>query len=303
MPDRKPVITVVGSSNTDMVVRTATLPRPGETLLGGRFLMNAGGKGANQAVAAARLGGNVCFIAKTGDDIFGKQAKELFQKEGINTEWIFTDTENPSGVALINVDGKGENCIAVAPGANENLTAEDIGRAGDAILKAALVLVQLEIPMDTIMKVAELAGRSHAKLVMNPAPAHSLPEDLYRRIYAITPNETEAQKLTGIRVSDEASAGKAAQYLGDRGIKRVIITLGSKGAYVFEGGKGRIVPAPKVSAVDTTAAGDVFSGALCVGLTEGMSLGDAVTFANKAAAISVTRPGAQASAPWRKEIV
>jgi ribokinase len=305
MADRKPVITVVGSSNTDMVVITSALPRPGETLLGGRFIMSAGGKGANQAVAAARLGGDVWFIAKTGDDIFGSQARELFRQEGIHTEWVFTDTEYPSGVAIINVDGNGENCIAVAPGANENLTAEDIGRAGDAILNADLVLVQLEIPMETIVKVAELAGRSQGKLVLNPAPAHSLPEDLYRRIYAITPNETEAEKLTGVLVSDEATAGKAAQYLVDRGVKLVIITMGSKGAYIYEGeaGKGRIVPAPKVRAVDTTAAGDVFNGALCVGLSEGMKLDDAVTFANKAAAISVTRLGAQASAPWRKEIV
>jgi ribokinase len=302
MAEGKSRITVVGSSNTDMVVVTGRLPKPGETLLGGRFLMNAGGKGANQAVAAARLGGSVSFVAKTGNDVFGHQARQLFQKEGINTTKFFTDNENPSGVALINVDEQGENCIAVAPGANDNLTIADIDEAREIILGADIVLIQLEIPMETVMHVVDMVSRAYKKVILNPAPARNLPEDIYRRIFAITPNETEAELLTGIKVYDETSAEKAAEIFVSRGVRLVIITMGSKGAYVYQKKDGMMIAAPEVKAVDTTAAGDVFNGALCVALAEEMDLNNAVTFANKAAAISVTRLGAQASAPFRREM-
>jgi ribokinase len=295
-------IAVIGSTNTDMVVITSSLPKPGETLLGGKFFMNPGGKGANQAVAAARLGGDVRFIAKTGNDVFGQQAKALFAKEGIHTETVFTDNVNPSGVALINVDEKGENCIAVAPGANDNLTVADVDACVKQILEADIILLQLEIPLGTVIHAVDLAFASGKKVILNPAPARKLPESIYGQLYLITPNETEAELLTGIKVSDESSARKASEILISKGTKNVIITLGSKGSFLFSENEGRLIPAPVVKAVDTTAAGDVFNGALCVAIAEGLSLPEAVTFANKAASISVTRMGAQASAPYRYEI-
>jgi ribokinase len=299
----KSLITVIGSTNTDMVVVTETLPRPGETLLGGRFFMNAGGKGANQAVAAARLEGNVSFVAKTGNDVFGRQARELFNKEGIDTRAVFTDNETASGVALINVDNLGENCIAVAPGANDKLMPNDIQSAEKQISEAEIVLLQLEIPLETVEYTAKFAFEAGKKVILNPAPARQLPDHLYKQLYLITPNETEAEVLTGVPVKDESSAQKAAEILVLKGTQHVIITLGNKGAYVYSDGEGKIIPAPRVNAVDTTAAGDVFNGALCVALAENRSLEDAVRFAIKAASISVTRMGAQASAPFREEVL
>ena len=295
-------ILVAGSSNTDMVVRLKTLPRPGETVIGGAFLMNAGGKGANQAVATARLGGNVAFICKTGNDIFGKQAIQLFQQEGIDTSYIFTDAENPSGVALITVDEHAENCIAVASGANANLKPEDIALVGKAIEEAEYVLMQLEIPMDTVEYIAEIACRHNKKVILNPAPALSLSKELLQHLYAITPNETEAEIITGITISDGQSAIEAAQAIANLGVPNVIITLGAKGVLLYTESQATVIPAHKVEAVDTTAAGDVFNGAFTLALSEGMSLDQAVRFACKAAAISVTRIGAQASAPYRQEV-
>lgn len=295
-------IAVIGSSNTDMVIKTSKLPVPGETILGGNFFMNPGGKGANQAVAASRLGGKVSFIAKTGDDIFGRQAKQLFESEGINTDYMFTDAENPSGVALITVDAHAENCIVVAPGANSNLVKNDIDQAREEILRSEIILMQLEIPLETVIYAANIAFDSGKKVILNPAPARELPDNLLQKIYIITPNETEAELLTGIKVTDMTTAEKAARTLHSKGIKIVIITLGSKGAFYFSGEGFKIVPAPKVVAIDTTAAGDVFNGALAVAISEGLELEKAVELANKAAAISVTRLGAQSSAPYWKEI-
>jgi ribokinase len=302
MSTGKSKITVIGSSNTDMVIITETLPKHGETLLGGKFFMNPGGKGANQAVAAARLGGEVSFVAKTGSDVFGQQAKELFIREGIDARAVFTDQENPSGVALINVDSHGENCIAVAPGANDNLSVKDIDSSKNQIFDSGIILLQLEIPIETVEYAVDLAFGSGKKVILNPAPARKLPENLYKQLYLITPNETEAEVLTGIQVNDESSAQKASEIMMAKGTQNVIITMGSRGSYVFTGGKGRIIPAPEVKAIDTTAAGDVFNGALCVAIAEGLLIPEAVTFANKAASISVTRLGAQASAPYRSEI-
>jgi ribokinase len=298
----KAQIAVIGSSNTDMVIRTSRLPKPGETLLGGSFFMNAGGKGANQAVAAARLGGKVIFIARLGNDIFGNQAKKLFVQEGIDVGCIFTDDESPSGVALINVDDLGENCIAVAPGANDRLSVDDLTRSENVIVKADIILLQLEIPLNTVEQGIKMGFNAGKKVILNPAPARTLPDRLYHMLYLITPNETEAGILTGIEVTDEDSAYAASETLCAKGVQTVIITLGSKGSYIFNGQRGKLVPAPRVKAVDTTAAGDIFNGALCVGLGEGMELEKAVEFANKAAAISVTRLGAQASAPGRGEM-
>ena len=295
-------ILVVGSSNTDMVIKAAHLPRPGETILGGTFFMNPGGKGANQAVAIARLGGSVTFICKTGSDIFGHQSQQLFEEEGINTSYVFSDSGNPSGVALITVDEKAENCIVVASGANANLLPSDLAKAEEAIEQADLILMQLEVPMETVCFVADIAWQKGKKVILNPAPAHPLPADLLHHLYLITPNETEAEMITGVKITDESSAGEAARLLSEMGVQHVIITLGSKGALIYSGGKAEMVPALKVEAVDTTAAGDVFNGALTVALSEGRSLKEAARFACKASAISVTRVGAQSSAPYRNEV-
>lgn len=295
-------ILVVGSSNTDMVIKAAHLPRPGETILGGTFFMNPGGKGANQAVAIARLGGPVTFICKTGSDIFGHQSQQLFEEEGSNTSYVFSDSGNPSGVALITVDEKAENCIVVASGANANLLPSDLEKAEEAIERADLVLMQLEVPMETVCFVADIAWQKGKKVILNPAPAHPLPADLLRHLYLITPNETEAEMITGVKITDESSAGEAARALSGMGVQHVIITLGSKGALIYSNGKAEMVPALKVEAVDTTAAGDVFNGALTVALSEGRSLKEAARFACKASAISVTRVGAQSSAPYRNEV-
>ena len=298
----KPYILVVGSSNTDMVVKAGHLPVPGETILGGTFIMTAGGKGANQAVAAARLGGNVVFIVKTGDDIFGKQAVQLFKKEGIDTNYIIIDTENPSGVALIMVDAKGENCISVASGANAALKPADLQKAEHLIKDASLVLMQLEIPVETVEYVINIAAENNVKVVLNPAPSCMLSDELLSKVAIITPNETEAEMLTGIKVTDKQCAEKAARVLANKGIETVIITMGAQGALMLHNDACHFFPAPVCRAVDTTAAGDVFSGALVVAISEGKSILEAVPFACQAAALSVCKMGAQASAPYRDEL-
>ena len=297
-----PSIVVVGSTNTDMVIKTSHLPQPGETILGGTFFMSAGGKGANQAVAAARLGGSVVFIAKTGYDIFGKQSIELFEKEGIDISGIQRDHYQPSGVALITVDDKGENCIVVAPGANAALTPDDIDEVKDRIEGASLLLVQLETPVATVEHVANIASSGKRKFILNPAPAAKLGDELLKKISIITPNQKEAEMLTGIKIIDPSSAKQAADLLHNKGVETVIITMGAAGAFVLHEEKYSMIAGHKVDVVDTTAAGDVFNGALVVALSEGKPMDDAVSFACKAAAISVTRLGAQASAPTREEV-
>lgn len=265
--------------------------------------MNAGGKGANQAVAAARLSGDVTFIAKLGDDIFGKQALQLFKEEGIDTSCIIVDAQHPSGVALITVDDNGENCIAVASGANAQLMRSDIEDAKEKIASTPIVLMQLEVPVETVAWAASLALQNGKVVILNPAPACELPAELFQYISIITPNETEAEMLSGIKVADVQSAKRAADVIRSKGVKTVIITLGSKGALVIGDGVEQLVAAPVVTAVDTTAAGDVFNGALAVALSDGKDIITAVEFACKAAAISVTRLGAQASAPFRNELI
>src|SRR6185312_3548096 len=225
-------IVVIGSTNTDMVIMSEHLPTPGETILGGSFFMNPGGKGANQAVAAQRLGGNVTFIAKTGNDIFGERSAQLFKDEGINADFLLTDPVNPSGVALITIDKNAENTIVVASGANASLYPADLEPAIDAIKNAAIVLMQLEIPLDTVLYAAEMATTNGAKVVLNPAPACPLPDTLFQHINIITPNETEAEMLSGIRITDMESAKAAAMAIRSKGVDTVIITLGAKGAFI-----------------------------------------------------------------------
>jgi ribokinase len=295
-------IIVIGSTNTDMVIKSARLPSPGETILGGTFLMNPGGKGANQAVAAARLGGHVILITKTGNDMFGAEAAHLFNNEGIDSRFIIKDDKNPSGVALINVDEKGENCIVVAPGSNGTLSPDDIKEEIFKTDPSDIFLMQLEIPVETVEFIARKAAGNGNTVILNPAPAMHLSDDLLRCLFLITPNETEARFLTGVDVHDIPSAEKAAKKLHDKGVTNVIITMGAYGAYILSGNVSKLIPVEKVKAVDTTAAGDVFNGALAVGLSDGAEIEEAVIFANRAASISVTRLGAQASAPYRKEI-
>ena len=295
-------IIVLGSTNTDMVVKSARIPAPGETVLGGDFLMNPGGKGANQAVAAARLGGNVTLIAKVGNDLFGREARAIFEREGIQTDYLYVDEQHPSGVALIMVDAQGENCISVASGANATLSPEDICGARHAIETADALLCQLETPLSTILEAARWAAAKKIPVILNPAPACVLPDELYPCIDILTPNEHEIELLTGIAVTDLRSAESAARAVCQRGVRCVIITLGAKGAYFFSGERGTEIPAFPVKAIDTTAAGDVFNGALVVALTEGKPVETAARFAAQAASIAVTRMGAQSSAPRREEM-
>ncbi|MGB8490662.1 MAG: ribokinase [Bacteroidales bacterium] len=296
-------IVVIGSSNTDMVVKCRKLPSPGETILGGTFFMNPGGKGANQAVAAARLGGNVTFVTKTGNDLFGDQSKVIFKNEGINTDYIIRDVKNPSGIALIPVDENGENSVVVAPGSNATLSAYDIEDTVYGDDPSDVFLLQLEIPVSTVEFVAQKVHQKGNRVILNPAPAHTLSDDLLHSLYLITPNEIEAELITGIKVVNPQSARKAAEKLRQYGVRNVVITMGAAGAFLMTDKVAKIMPVVPVKAVDSTAAGDVFNGALAVAISEGLGMEDAVAFANKAASLSVTRLGAQASAPFRRQVI
>ena len=296
-------IVIVGSTNMDMVVKTSHIPTHGETVLGGAFFMNPGGKGANQAVAAARLGGGVVFVSKIGNDVFGKQAMQGFAAEEIDTSCVLFDEALPSGVALITVDAAGENSIVVASGANANLLPADIEAALNEIGAAGVVLLQLEIPLSTVEYAAGYAASNGVRVILNPAPAAVLPSALFSHLDVITPNEIEASMISGVEVLDLGTAKQAATRIRELGVRNVVITMGAEGALVLEGEVFTHVATRKVEPIDTTAAGDVFNGALAVALAEGLSLPDAVGFACEAAAVSVTRLGAQSSIPYRKELV
>jgi ribokinase len=294
-------IIVVGSANTDMVVKIDKHPLPGETRLGGDFFMNSGGKGANQAVAAARLGGNVAFVAKVGNDIFGKQTLDGLTNEQIDTSHVFIDETAPSGTALIIVNAAGENSIVVASGANAKLSVQDVSAIADQE-DTAFILMQLETPIETITAVINTAKKNGIHVILNPAPAQQLSNTILEGLFLLVPNESEASILTGISVTDLATASEAADMLLQKGVSHVIITLGKQGAYFKSSFKELLVPAPIVTAIDTTAAGDTFCGAITVALSEGKDWEDAIRFAIAAASLSVTRMGAQSSVPFRNEI-
>ncbi|MGQ9574371.1 MAG: ribokinase [Thermoguttaceae bacterium] len=299
-----PRIVVVGSSNTDMVIKGPRLPGPGETVKGGQFVMAAGGKGANQAVAAARLGAEVTLVTKVGADMFGQQAIAGYQKEGIHTDLILRDPDSHTGIALILVDQRGENLISVASGANSLLTPEDVQRAADRIRAADMVVLQLEIPLETVQFTARLAHEAGVPVILDPAPAPEAPLEpaLLRHVSYLKPNETEAERLTGVAVRDEASAGRAAQILLHSGTRHVIITMGAKGAFWANEDQSGFVPGCRVQALDSTAAGDAFSGGLACALARGIALAQAVQYAALVGALSVTRLGAQPSLPTEQEV-
>lgn len=296
-------ILVIGSSNTDMVIKTRKFPSPGETVLGGDFFMNTGGKGANQALAAKRLGGDVTFIGKIGTDIFGQRAIEFLKKEGVIVDFVFIDPDNHSGVAMITVDQNGENSIIVADSSNNTLSSSDIAKISKVIDSSDIILLQLEIPVDTVTFISKYAKRLNKKIILNPAPATFLPDEIYKNITIITPNETEIELLTGIKVINENTALKSALALKEKGVENIIITLGSAGSFVLSKEFTGIISAPKVKALDSTAAGDTFCGALAVGISKGYKFENAVKFANFAAALSVTRIGAQNSVPFENEVL
>jgi ribokinase len=295
-------ILVIGSSNTDLVIQTSHFPEPGETVMGGVFSTFAGGKGANQAVAASRLGAKVTFVARVGNDDFGRQAIDGFDKEGITTSHIFIDENEPTGVASIIINKDGENTIVVAPGANNMLSKTDIEAIVSLVEATDIVLVQLEVPLETVTFVIQLAHKLHKKIILNPAPAVKLDYNLLSYLDIITPNESETKILLGKKVSDLKSASEAAQVFLDKGVKNVVITLGKQGAFFKNDHEEYLIPAIKTEVIDTTGAGDTFNGALAVAISEGKSWRDALDFSNKAAAISVSRLGAQSSIPFRKEI-
>ena len=295
-------IYIIGSSNTDMVIKSNSIPKPGETIIGGDFYFFQGGKGANQAVAASKLGGKVIFICKVGDDSLGNKSIKEYESHGINTEYICIDKDEHTGVALIMVDKEGENLISVASGANSKLKIKDIAFIEKKLRPNDLVLIQLEIPLEVVEFIISLCYRLRIKLILNPAPFQKIEDDYLKCIHTITPNMIEAESLTGIKVFDIDSSRVAAHKLIDKGIKNVFITMGNKGVfYITEDREGHILP-KKVKAIDSTAAGDTFNGALAAALSFGMKIYDSVEFANSAASISVTKMGAQDSIPYINEL-
>lgn len=301
----KPRVVVVGSANMDLVVRVEHIPAPGETVLGGQFLTVPGGKGANQAVATARLGGRVCFVGCVGRDPFGDGLLASLRADSIDTTYTRRDADYPSGVALIGVDAQGQNAITVAPGANHRLTPSDVEAALPAIETAHCVIIQLEIPLETVAHAIALAHRSGVRVILNPAPVrhtHPLPTALLSEVDVLIPNEHEAANLLGYASSEGLEMEALARQLLALGPKQIVITLGGEGCLLASANGIQRLPAVPVVPVDTTAAGDCFTGALAVGLAEGHDLEFAALFACRAAALSVTRSGAQPSLPTRDEL-
>lgn len=295
-------LVVLGSINADHILNLESFPTPGETVTGHRYQVAFGGKGANQAVAAGRSGADIAFIACTGDDDTGERVRKQLESDNIDIAPVSVVQGESTGVALIFVNAEGENVIGIHAGANAALTVERVGAQHDLIAGAEALLMQLESPVESVLAAAKIAHENHTTVVLNPAPARVLSDELLALVDIITPNETEAEKLTGIRVENDDDAARAAKALHDKGINTVIITLGSRGVWASVKGDGCRVPGFKVQAIDTIAAGDTFNGALVTALLEGEKLDKAIRFAHAAAAIAVTRTGAQPSVPWRNEI-
>lgn len=293
---------VLGSINADHILNLDAFPTPGETVTGHHYQVAFGGKGANQAVAAGRSGASIAFIACTGDDDTGERVRQQLVRDNIDIAPVSVVEGESTGVALIFVNGEGENVIGIHAGANAALSLDRVEAQRALIAQADALLMQLESPVESVLAAAKIAHENHTTVVLNPAPARVLSDELLALVDIITPNETEAEKLTGIRVENDDDAARAASALHAKGIRTVIITLGSRGVWASVDGNGRRVAGFKVNAVDTIAAGDTFNGALVTALLEGNGLDEAIRFAHAAAAIAVTRKGAQPSVPWRKEI-
>ncbi|MCR2773118.1 ribokinase [Enterobacter kobei] len=295
-------LVVLGSINADHILNLESFPAPGETVTGNHYQVAFGGKGANQAVAAGRSGANIAFIACTGDDDIGERVRKQLASDNIDIAPVSVVAGESTGVALIFVNAEGENVIGIHAGANAALTTARVEAQRALIGGAEALLMQLESPVESVLAAAKIAHENHTTVVLNPAPARVLSDELLALVDIITPNETEAEKLTGIRVENDDDAARAAKVLHEKGIGTVIITLGSRGVWASVNGEGRRVPGFRVKAIDTIAAGDTFNGALVTALLEGKVMDDAIRFAHAAAAIAVTRKGAQPSVPWRKEI-
>ena len=295
-------LVVLGSINADHILNLESFPTPGETVTGHHYQVAFGGKGANQAVAAGRSGADIAFIACTGDDDIGERVRRQLLSDGIDVAPVRAVKDQSTGVALIFVNAEGENVIGIHAGANAALSVEQVEAEKARIADAQALLMQLESPLESVLAAAKIAHQHQTTVVLNPAPARELSDELLALVDIITPNETEAEKLTGIRVENDDDAANAARVLHDKGIGIVMITLGSRGVWVSHEGQGRRVPGFKVQAIDTIAAGDTFNGAFVTALLEGIALDEAIRFAHAAAAIAVTRKGAQPSVPWREEI-
>ncbi|MFZ4832209.1 ribokinase [Rouxiella sp. Mn2063] len=295
-------LVVLGSINADHILNVRHFPQPGETVIGKQYNVAFGGKGGNQAVAAGRSGADISFIACVGDDDVGERIRKQLASDNIDTQPVQAIKDTTTGVALIFVNADGENVIAINAGANDELTPAYMQQYQQKIIDADALLMQLESPLETVTAAAKLAKAHQTQVILNPAPACELPDELLSLVDIITPNETEAERLTGIQVKDQSDAARAADVLHQKGIDTVIITLGSKGVWLSQKGQGKQVPGFRVKAVDTIAAGDTFNGALVTSLLEGKEMDQAVRFAHAAAAIAVTRPGAQPSVPWRQDI-
>lgn len=297
----KPKIIVIGSSNTDLIVKSPRIPSPGETILGGEYSSVQGGKGANQAVAVARAGGNVTFVARVGKDELGEKAIEAYKKDGIHTDHIIIDEDDPTGVALINISADGENSISVASGANANLSPHDIEKLEAVIAKHDLILLQLEIPKESVEKAIDIAHKHGVKIILNPAPAASISTDALSKVDVITPNETETALITGTEIKTDQEIINAASSIKNFGVNSVVITLGSRGVYFQNHLAKGFVCGLKAKAIDTTAAGDTFNGYLAVGLASRLKLQDVINLGNAAASLSVRKFGAQTSIPFMQD--
>lgn len=295
-------LAVLGSINADHILNLTHFPRPGETVIGKQYQIAFGGKGANQAVAAGRAGADIAFIACVGADDIGERIREQLQQDRIDTVPVETVADEATGVAMIFVNGEGENNIGIYSGANAALTPACVDRHQQVIAQAEALLMQLESPLESVLAAAKIARANATQVILNPAPATQLSDELLALIDIITPNETEAEILTGIAVKSDDDAARAAQALHEKGIHTVLITLGRRGVWLSEQGKGERIPGFSVQAIDTIAAGDTFNGAFITARLEGIAIHESVRFAHAAAAIAVTRPGAQPSVPWRAEI-
>jgi len=299
---QRPKITVIGSSNTDLVAKVPRLPTRGESVMGKEFIVTFGGKGANQAIAIARIGGDVTFVAKLGMDDYGDQALSNFKKDGINTSFVFRDNDAPSGVALVLVDENGENMLAPVPGANGRLLPADIEKARIAIESADILLLQLGVPLETVEYAIAIAYEKDVPVILNPGPGRKLESRLIEKVSYITPNEAEAETLTGIKVTDDSSAQNAGEELLKLGAKTAIITMGKRGAMLVDSNTNELIPAFVVDAVDTTGAGDAFNGGLAYAIAGGKDIREAIRFGNAVGAIAVTGMGAQPSMPTKDKL-